>query len=290
VALASHVAILAAPHLRARTGNATDDADVCLAAALLRRLVASEDAALVAAESPQLRRNPAPVSHASDRTHAMRSLACMLAFNYCINALTCLLVTPLPDAVIRAALPSPPWDVWLRIPTTATRASQMPWLCFVRAFMIAITLVVAWAPGARGLSDMHLAFWHTFSLAYVTLVETTVCALATHARYGPGVRQPWQGGVRQLLVTALVHFSVVASPLPPSLYNVLVLLRALQPLAARASEGRTAAWVVLLSRMRLRIAQPMWDVLHALFCVACMVHNAALFARRRRAAKHAKLA
>jgi hypothetical protein len=129
---------------------------------------------------------------------------------------------------------------------------------------------------------------HTLLVSYSTIVEPAICALTTHALYGSGIRQPWQGGVKQIMHTFLTHVSS-AQQLPRRAHIVLFVFRGVLPLLVRAAQMRgphATAAVRLLGALRPLPVHVGWDWLHLLVCFACVLHFCIERSRRRHIEVH----
>ena len=192
---------------------------------------------------------------------------------------------PVSTAEVLAALPCPSWDIWLRMPTAmCCRGIDGPVLG-MRELTLVLSAWVAFMPGARArrLRAAYALHVHTLLTSYVIIVEPAMCALTTQALYGSGIRQPWQGGVKQILHTFLMHVSS-AQQLPWRAHILCFVFRGVLPLLVRAAQMRgphTTAAVRLLGALRSLPAHVAWDWLHLLVCFACVLHFCVERSRRR---------
>jgi hypothetical protein len=152
---------------------------------------------------------------------------------------------------------------------------------------VAATLLLAFAPGVFArVRAGHVAALHVLTVAYSMLIVPVLCALATHALFGVAIRQPWQGGVKQAMLTLLTHLSA-EQRLPRGAYATMLLMRGALPLAVRAAQAAgplAPPPTRVLARLRVLPAHASWDVLHAALTLACVAHAAAVHRRRSRGA------
>jgi len=221
--------------------------------------------------------------------HCIISLMAVIRFFICSTWMG-IAQPPLSEEAIRAAMPHAPWDVWQRTPTVAC-SSHLPRVQHARAavsLLAALSAVLSLSPGplARAFRRRHMAGLSAALTGYGLLVDPVLSGLATHALYGLGLRQPWQAGARQLLMTSVAHACTEGS-LPSRAYAAIMLVRGMLPLVARAAQ-----WWVLsggegplawgLAACRLLLLQPAWDLVHLLFCAACVRHHLAMRAQLAR--------
>jgi hypothetical protein len=185
-------------------------------------------------------------------------------------------------------MPCPEWRIWLRLPTALCCSGSRGPVAVAREAVLASVLLLAFAPGAlaRHLRARHCAALHVAATAYFIIVEPALCAVATHAAFGTAIRQPWQGGVKQLGLTLMAHLSA-EQRLPPRAHAALMALRGALPLAVRAAQAQglqAAPPLRLLAALRLLPEHAGWDALHALLAAACFAHCAAA---RARSCRHA---
>jgi hypothetical protein len=205
-------------------------------------------------------------------------------------ALTQMPESVLDDATIAAAMPHAPWTIWKRVPTTMRACPRScPRIFAVRAASLAATAALAHAPGARTERLRRVAVpWFHLSLLLLHLVVLPMAiATETHARFGPRLRQPWQGGLRQLIVTLVGHLSTEFA-VPPVAYAAFMLIRGVLPMLVRAAEAWPGRAAAALAGSRLLVMQPAWDVANAALCLACVVHL--WWAQRRMVRKFTELA
>ena len=224
------------------------------------------------------------------RVYALCCMALLTVFRYvsCLSWFG-LSSPPLPDEVIRAAMPYASWEVW----QPSNIACQQPNFPLLQRARAAVALLAALLLAALSLSRgaaaavfrRRAAGASALLVAYGLLVDPTSVAVATHWEYGLGLRQPWQAGVRQLLITSLAHAGTEGS-LPPRVYGAIMLARGLLPLCARAAQvwalaggggGGGLAWGLASTRLLPR--QPLWDVVHLALCAACVLHHQSMRAR-----------
>jgi len=224
--------------------------------------------------------------------HALRSTALLMLLLYatcfCMRALR-RQEPPLPASVIRAAMPCPEWRLWQRMPTALCCSGARGPVVVAREAVLAAVLLVAFAPGqlARRLRARHCAALHVAAIAYLIIVEPALCALTTHALFGTAIRQPWQGGVKQLVFTLAAHLAS-EQRLPPRAHFALMALRGALPLAVRAAQAQglqAPPPLRLLAALRALPQHAGWDALHAMLAAACVAHCAAV--RRTRARRRA---
>jgi hypothetical protein len=227
-------------------------------------------------------------SRDAKRMYALCSMAGLSVFRYVFCAgWRSPSLPPLSDDVIRAAMPFASWEVWVRLPT-ASCAHGAPNLQHVRAAVavcatLAVVLVLSPGTLPRSFRRRYAAGACAALATYGLLIEPICMSVATHLEYGLGLRQPWQAGMRQLLMTSMAHACTEGS-LPPRTYAGIMFVRGLVPLLARVAElcvlagvGGNVAWG--LASARLLPQQRLWDVVHALLCAACVVHHLAMRAQ-----------
>jgi hypothetical protein len=265
-----------------------------LAAALLAQLshaaaaAALSPAAAAAFPVPHALALALPLSgdddHVSREVSALRSSACVVLVVYALCAVVALSMPPVPHAAVLASLPEPPWPVWRRMPTMLCCQEEAGGRLAGRAAAALALAAVAFAPGgrARRLRAAHASTLVLVAILYFAIIDPSLCAAATHARYGAGVRAPWQAGAKQIIFTAFLHLAV-AHNVPPLAYAALLTVRGALPLLARVVPG--------LGSTRVVAAAVAWDVAHAALTLAAAAHNAAaVTARRRRTAAAAAAA
>ena len=217
----------------------------------------------------------------SARTHALRSVALLSLGSVLMVRLPTMASWKVPDAlseaVIQAAMPYASWSIWKRVPT-AMLAQGMPRVFAARSAVTAAVVLLAATPGrAAERLRRRLAPWAHLLLILVQLVIfPAITSAATHARFGgaagtPQLRQPWQAGMRQLVITACAHGTAEAA-LPPRLYAGLLFTRGALPLLVRAAESAPGAAARSLAIARVLAMEPAWDVAHFAFCLACVGH------------------
>lgn len=224
--------------------------------------------------------------------HAFRSTALLMLLLYawcvCMHALRSH-EPPLPASLIRAAMPCPEWRLWLRMPTALCCSGARGPVVVAREAVLATVLLLAFAPGqlARRVRARHCSALHVGATAYLIVVEPALCALTTHALFGTAIRQPWQGGVKQLLFTLVAHLAS-EQRLPPRAHVALMALRGALPLAVRGAQAQgpqAPPPLRLLAALRALPQHAGWDALHAMLAAACVAHCAAV--RRARARSRA---
>ena len=202
---------------------------------------------------------PAPASS----VHALRATLSLLLF----FRMTCFLVAPrrpYSDADIYAALPSLKWEHWQSMPTAMccrsvdggfdTRSKQ--------AVFTGLLFLFTFLPGsAARLRGSRILIFHSLIVAWVLVLDPCVCALRTYARYGAGLRQPWQGGMRALFVLGSIHISTEMR-LPKTVYFAILVIRCLAPLITRMLED--------IIQLRILVDSIAWDVLHVALTYACL--------------------
>jgi hypothetical protein len=133
-----------------------------------------------------------------------------------------------------------------------------------QAVLTGLIFMFAFLPGsAARLRGGRISLLHSLVVAWVLIIDPCVCALRTYARYGAGLRQPWQGGLRQLVVLASIHVST-DTRLPKAAYFTILAIRCIAPLITRMLED--------VIQLRVLIASLAWDGMHAALVFACMVH------------------
>ena len=227
------------------------------------------------------------------RVLSLIACAIIAALQYICCALSRMKMAPFPDETIRTFLPVAPWYVWLRMPTsmccTGHHGVFFIVRCAVTLCAFAVTLAVA-VQGRNGatrarLKPSHLASAHLMLLAYFWILDPVVCGWRTNLRYAgiSRLRQPWQGGLRQLLSVLSMH-AASGTHVPPTPYSALLLLRGVLPLLVRAAETGPAVFEPL-ARLRLLPDNLGWDLLHVTATVLCVAHTAAMGAHGRRRRK-----
>ena len=206
-----------------------------------------------------------PTPPTSTSLHALRTtLTLLLVFR-----IVCVVMGPhrfFSDAEIRAALPGLSWEHWQSMPTVMCCHSSVGGLDMQTAQTVFAGLLYALAflPGsALRLRAGRVAFLHCAVIIWVLVINPCICALRTYARYGTGLRQPWQGGLRQLAVLASVHVSTDMRP-PKAAYFAILVLRGTAPLITRMLED--------IIQLRVLGAVPAWDAMHLVLAFACMAH------------------
>ena len=127
-----------------------------------------------------------------------------------------------------------------------------------------LLFALAFLPGsAKRLRGGRVTVLHAAVIAWVLVIDPCVCALRTYARYGTGLRQPWQGGLRQLVVLASIHVSTDIR-LPKAVYFAILGLRCTAPLFTRILED--------VIQFRVLLASPAWDAVHGVLVFSCMAH------------------
>ena len=218
--------------------------------------------------------------------------AVMLGLQYIICAMSRMRLAVLPDETIRSFLPAAPWYVWLRMPTSMCGTGHRGMLFVVRCAVTLHAFVVAFVVAAQGwsgaalfpcrLKPSHLAFSHLILLAYAWILDPIVCGMRTNLRYAVAIplRQPWQGGLRQLITVLALH-AASGTHVPPAPYSALLLVRGILPLLVRAAESGPAV-LVPLAHLRLLPESLAWDVAHMALTAVCVAHSASMHARRQR--------
>ena len=212
--------------------------------------------------------------------------AILMALQYIICVVSRLELKLLPDETIRSYLPAAPWYVWLRMPTSMCGTGHRGGVFIVRCVVTLYALAVALVAAAQGRSDAnrarlfpcrvkpsHLASTQLILLAFVWVLDPIICSVRTNLRYaGAGhLRQPWQGGLRQLIPVLTLH-AASATRLPPAPYSALLLARGILPLLVRAAETGPAVLAPLVS-MRLLSDRFAWDVAHLAVTAMCVAHT-----------------
>jgi hypothetical protein len=281
-----HAAALALAQLRAlepaASAAAADAAHV--AAALLRRFSSAAAHADAAADAAAAAVAAAPAS-----PHSLRALRSTVLLVLCYRAFCLVWSTqaqPLPEAEILQALPPRmlTWAQWRRMPTAMCCLQRsnggVDAHTVAAAATAAAAAAAAFLPGAAArLRGRRAAAAHVALVAWVLVLDPCACALRTYARYGAGLRQPWQAGVRTLCVLATVHVST-EQRLPARAYGVLLGARAAALALTLALEGAP-----VLGQLRLLTACAAWDAAHAAALLACAAHTHTV--QRRRAARRA---
>jgi hypothetical protein len=118
-------------------------------------------------------------------------------------------------------------------------------------------------------------------LTYVWLLDPIVCGVRTNLRYGDAgpLRQPWQGGLRQLISVMALH-AASGSRVPPAPYSALLLVRGILPLLVRAAEAGPAV-LAPVAHLRLLPEGLAWDVAHMAVTAMCVAHTASFHAHGR---------
>ena len=230
------------------------------------------------------------------RVFSLISCAVLVALQYVTCAVSRMGTAILPDETIRAFLPDAPWFVWLRIPTsmccTGHRDVMFIVRCSVTLYAFAVAFVAAAQARSGGatrarlfpvrLKPSHLASAQLMLLTYVWILDPMVCGVRTNLRYaGTGhLRQPWQGGLRQLLTVLLLH-AASGRRMPTAPYSALLLVRGILPLLVRAAETGPAVLAPLV-QLRLLPDRVAWDVAHMAGAVMCVAHTASVHAQGRR--------
>ena len=253
-----HAAALAAAQIALLAPDGGD------ASRIAKALLLQGTAAWVERDSMLLQDFQVPPAPASS-VHALRATLSLLLF----FRMTCFLVAPRrphSDAEIYAALPSLQWEHWQSIPTAMccrsvdggfdTRSKQ--------AVFTLLLFLFTFLPGsATRLRGSRILIFHSLTVAWVLVVDPCVCALRTYARYGAGLRQPWQGGLRALFVLASIHISTEMR-LPKVIYFTILVLRGLAPLITRMLED--------IIQLRILVDSIAWDIVHAALACACLAH------------------
>ena len=226
--------------------------------------------------------------HVSLAVHGLRSSALYVFMLYFFCCYTRFGKEPVSLDEVLVAMPCPGWDIWLRMPTAMCCSGFDGPVLGLRELTCLMTLWVAFMPGthARRLRALYSLQVHTLLTSYLIVIEPAMCSLLTHTLYGPDIRQPWQGGVKQILHTFLAHVSS-AQQLPERAHIVLFAFRGVFPLLVRAAQMRgphATAAVRLLGALRALPAHAGWDWLHLLVCFACVLHFCVQRSRRRRVA------
>jgi len=214
-----------------------------------------------AASCPGFQEAPAPASS----LHALRATLSLLL----LYRVVCALMSsrrPFSDADIYAARPALTWEHWQSMPTVMCCRSVDGVLDVqsAQAVLTGLIFMFAFLPGsAARLRGGRISLLHSLVVAWVLIIDPCVCALRTYARYGAGLRQPWQGGLRQLVVLASIHVST-DTRLPKAAYFTILAIRCIAPLITRMLED--------VIQLRVLIASLAWDGMHAALVFACMVH------------------
>jgi hypothetical protein len=293
ISLALHAAALAEAQLP-RAGAGCNAATLTLARALLQQTVDAVDAASARA-LPDASPAPAPAQvlavepeEARRRVHALRSTVTLVTGIIAICIASRSSRGPLPDHDILAAMPEPPWEVWVRTPTAMCSAGTPSWTLFMRFLVYPSAAALAFLPGATA-RRMRVAYATAMTatlLLYYIVLDPMFCAAATHARYATGgqrLRTPWQAGMRQLVYTFLAHLAT-ENALPLRHYIPIMAARAAVPLAARAAESVGGATAAAVAHSRLLTKHFAWDAAHAGLVLLCVAHAAraeAVRAQRR---------
>ena len=224
--------------------------------------------------------------------HAFRSTALLILLQYTFCAFMRRRYPPVPAQAVLAAMPCPEWRIWLRMPTAMCCNGASGPVVAAREAVLAAILLLAFAPGVFArLRARHVAVLHVATMAYFMLLEPVLCALATHALFGVAIRQPWQGGMKQAMLTLLTHLSA-EQRLPRGTHAATLVLRGALPLAVRAAQAAgplAPPPTRVLAQLRLLPAHAGWDVLHAALTLACVAHAAAAHRRRSRGAAKGKM-
>ena len=205
--------------------------------------------------------------------HALRTTLTLLL----IFRIVCVVMGPrrlYSDAEIRAALPGLSWEHWQSMPTVMCCHSSVGGLDRQTAQTVfaGLLYVLAFLPSsALRLRAGRVTFLHCAVITWVLVINPCICALRTYARYGTGLRQPWQGGLRQLAVLASIHMSTDMRP-PKAAYFAILVLRGAAPLITRMLED--------VIQLRVLSAVPAWDALHLVLVFACMAHYVKVQQRR----------
>ena len=218
--------------------------------------------------------------------HGLRSSALYVFMLYFFCFYTRFGMEPVSPDEVLAMMPCPSWGIWLRMPTAMCCSGLDGPVLGLRELTLLLTVWVAFMPGAheRRLRATYALHVHTLLTSYSIIIEPAMCALSTHSLYGAGIRQPWQGGVKQILHTFLAHVSS-AQQLPGQAHIVLFAFRGVLPLLVRAAQLRgphATAAVRLLGTLRALPAHAGWDWLHLFVCFACVLHFCVERSRRRR--------
>ena len=230
------------------------------------------------------------------RVFSLISCAVLVALQYVTCAVSRMGTAILPDETIRAFLPDAPWFVWLRVPTSMCCTGHRDVLfivrCSVTLYAFAVAIVAAAQARSVGatrarlfpvrLKPSHLASAQLLLLTYVWILDPIVCGVRTNLRYaGAGhLRQPWQGGLRQLLTVLLLH-AASGRRMPTAPYSALLLVRGILPLLVRAAETGPAVLAPLV-QLRLLPDRVAWDVAHMAGAAICVAHTASVQAQGRR--------
>ena len=271
--LAEPAAAAAASLLRA-IASAVDaeEAAVPYVSAFAKGCVATNDAA------------SADFEHARLAIHGLRSSALYVGMLYFFCFYTRFRTEPVSTGEVLAALPCPSWSIWLRMPTAMCCSGLDGPVLGLRELIFVLFGSVAFMPGpkAQRLRTLYALHVHTLLVFYNIVVDPAMCALFTHTLYGSGIRQPWQGGVKQILHTFLAHVSS-AQQLPWRVHIVLFVFRGLLPLLVRAAQlqgAQASGTVRLVGMLRALPAQVGWDWLHLAVCFACVLHFYVVRSRR----------
>ena len=167
-------------------------------------------------------------------------------------------------------------------------------LFVVRSAVTLYAFVVALVAAAQGWSGVvrarlfpcRLKPWHLASaqlmlLTYVWILDPIVCSVRTNLRYG-GVgplRQPWQGGLRQLISVMALH-AASGTRVPQVPYSALLLVRGILPLLVRAAESGPAL-LAPVALLRLLPESFAWDAAHMAVTAMCVAHTASVHGHGR---------
>ena len=263
----------------------SDDADADSGADACVENIEPDAASVIAVASPE------QASSLDADVHAFRSTALLILLQYVVCASLRCRDPPVSAQAVLTAMPCPEWHIWVRMSTAMCCNGASGHVVAAREAVVAATLLLAFAPGVFArVRAGHVAALHVMTVAYSMLIVPVLCALATHALFGVAIRQPWQGGVKQAMLTLLTHLSA-EQRLPPGAHATMLLMRGALPLAVRAAQAAgplAPPPTRVLARLRVLPAHAGWDVLHAALTLACVAHAAAVHRRRSRGATAVK--